>query len=642
MSVLACTGLFSTVFSVIYIILFIHSSFIVVNQIIGYTMIFESDSSEEDEEITTTTEVIQEKTQSPQPFLTGRPSSKEDIVYESADYINAKGAIAKNAFDKNAWIIMLSEVETGGNKSTILDAFYEATVQFPRTATLWKRFTDFLVHFGEIQQAEDAFRKCLTKCRSVELWSSYLNLIRFKTVGQHPPTSDQFANTKKTYESAFENAMENIGLSLDVNVIWRKYLDFVLEWPDATESESGRKRTVLRELYQRAICSPMEALDGFWKEYEEWEMKAGKHLAEQLLPEFKRKYQDARNIYRDRKKLYTSLDLSHMASPPSLEGGSSVVEVRQLEAWNQLLRAEAKNHYDYSEAQLKANLDMLFDRFLSCFSLHPEAWLMFARYQLQYHGAEEARSTLKEAILVIPQVPTLWLELAEFEEKCGDVDSALGVLRLCFEQNPSAFSFSLLQRFVRRKEGKTAARKLFSDTLVLREGGERGGEGEGEGGPGVLGLETYVAHAALELQVNNEPAVALRVLQAAREREPSSACSSMLYIQVLTQVLVRLGDFRQLRWVYEANVGALEREESDALSKKQRGSERKFEAEEEACLWEQLLEAEIAMGMSDAGRLALLQDKVKAMKVEAGQLPSTASAAGKIDLFEPIQQLYTR
>lgn len=577
-------------------------------------MIFDSDSSEEDEEITTTTTTHDLPLQ---PFFTSGANNKEDITYESADYIEAKGAIAKNPFDKNSWIIMLSEVEKCGNKSTILDAFCEATIQFPRTASLWKRYIGFLIHFEEIQQAEDAFRKCLTKCRSVELWISYLDLIRSKTVGKYSPASDQYTNTKKIYESAFENALENVGSSIDVNVLWRKYIDFVLEWP-----ESGRKLTVLRDLYQRAICSPMEALDNFWKEYEEWEMQAGKHLAEQLLPEFKRKYQDARNIYKERKKLYVSLDMTYIASPPSPEG--SIVEVKQLELWNQLIKAELKNPHEYTiESQLRTLMDMIFDRFLSCFFLHPEAWMMFSKYQLQFYGTAEARNVLKEAILVIPKVPTLWLELAELEESCGDTDSALDILRLCFEQNPSPFTFSILQKFIRRKEGKFAARQLFSDTFVLRE-------------EGVLGLDTYVAHAALELRVNNEPEVALRVLEAARDHI-TTVYSSILYIQILTKVLVRLGDFRQIRWVYEANVGLLE--ENGAIPRKQ-PMKRKFKIEDELSLWEELLEAEITMGMSDTKRLMLLQEKVRSTKAECNKISNIVPS--KIDLFEPIQQLYAR
>jgi Suppressor of forked protein (Suf) len=50
------------------------------------------------------------------------------------------------------------------------------------------------------------------------------------------------------------------------------------------------------------------------------------------------------------------------------------------------------------------------------------------------------------------------------------------------------------QKFVRRVDGKTAARAVFAASLPLRKSG-------------VLGFEVYLAHAAIELHVNKEPEV---------------------------------------------------------------------------------------------------------------------------------------
>jgi Suppressor of forked protein (Suf) len=50
------------------------------------------------------------------------------------------------------------------------------------------------------------------------------------------------------------------------------------------------------------------------------------------------------------------------------------------------------------------------------------------------------------------------------------------------------------QKFVRRVDGKTAARAVFAASLPLRKSG-------------VLGYEVYLAHAAIELHVNKEPEV---------------------------------------------------------------------------------------------------------------------------------------
>lgn len=118
-------------------------------------------------------------------------------------------------------------------------------------------------------------------------------------------------------------------------------------------------------------------------------------------------------------------------------------------------------------------------------------WLSIARYELSVlNGAVQARSVLKEALAILPQViltnicvsndrcqsAILWLELSELEEKYNGVDAACEVLRNAFEQIPSAFTFALLQRIIRRRDGKNAARKVFTETIGMRHEGILGFE----------------------------------------------------------------------------------------------------------------------------------------------------------------------
>ncbi len=73
-----------------------------------------------------------------------------------------------------------------------------------------------------------------------------------------------------------------------------------------------------------------------------------------------------------------------------------------------------------------------------------------------------------QAIECNPTVSLLRVGMAELEELSGSAAAAEDTLRNCFEQIPCGFTFSLYQRFVRRKHGKVAARKLFSGTLGMR------------------------------------------------------------------------------------------------------------------------------------------------------------------------------
>ena len=94
--------------------------------------------------------------------------------------------------------------------------------------------------------------------------------------------------------------------------------------------------------------------------------------------------------------------------------------------------------------------------------------MTYAKFQQETGGTEDARSVYKGAIEIIPDVVSLRLALAELEESHGSKEASKYVLNSAFSRIPSAFTFSALQRFVRRTEGMSAARKLFSDTLPVR------------------------------------------------------------------------------------------------------------------------------------------------------------------------------
>ena len=65
-------------------------------------------------------------------------------------------------------------------------------------------------------------------------------------------------------------------------------------------------------------------------------MRAGEHLAQQLLPEFKPKSQHARAVFKDRKRAMGKIQQDRIATPPSTDG--SVTEIEQLDQWNRWIR----------------------------------------------------------------------------------------------------------------------------------------------------------------------------------------------------------------------------------------------------------------------------------------------------------------
>lgn len=212
----------------------------------------ESDSSEEDEDI----EDIKGHSAPP---TSPRSVENKKIEYESSDFLESRKSISENQWNLSAWSTMIEEVENGrGGSMTSAEVYTLAIGKFPRAAVFWKKLLQLHLQNEDMQACEEGFRKCLQKCRSVDLWICYISYMRRKTVDRDGPSSENYPNAKRTLEAAFEKALDNVGMAADSHVLWRAYLDFVKEWPEQGVLDSGKKLSVLREVYQRAVCNPME------------------------------------------------------------------------------------------------------------------------------------------------------------------------------------------------------------------------------------------------------------------------------------------------------------------------------------------------------------------------------------------------
>ena len=129
-----------------------------------------------------------------------------------------------------------------------------------------------------------------------------------------------------------------------------------------------------------------------------------------------------------------------------------------------------------STPNFKSYIKAVYERCLGCQLYHPEIWLSWAKFELDFSGVHEARTIYREAIDIVPKVALLRIAFAELEERQQNYDSTREILRSAFAQVPSGLTFALYQRFVRRRDGISAARKLFSDTFALRQEKKIGNE----------------------------------------------------------------------------------------------------------------------------------------------------------------------
>jgi hypothetical protein len=88
--------------------------------------------------------------------------------------------------------------------------------------------------------------------------------------------------------------------------------------------------------------------------------------------------------------------------------------------------------------------------------------------------------------------------------------------------------------------GVEAARKIFSDTFALRQSNP------------ALGLQIFLSHAKLEFEVNNDPRLAVTILNLARSTYSPALCmENVHFVKQLCRILTAVGDIQQIRWIFQ-------------------------------------------------------------------------------------------
>ena len=88
--------------------------------------------------------------------------------------------------------------------------------------------------------------------------------------------------------------------------------------------------------------------------------------------------------------------------------------------------------------------------------------------------------------------------------------------------------------------GVEAARKVFSDTFSLRQSSP------------ALGLQIFLSHAKLEFEVNNDPKLAVTILNLARSTYSPALCmQNVHFVKQLCRILTAVGDIQQIRWIFQ-------------------------------------------------------------------------------------------
>lgn len=128
---------------------------------------------------------------------------------------------------------------------------------------------------NELFRLEQIFNRTLLTIPSVHLWSVYLDYVRRR----NPLSTDASGQARKTISSAYDLAIQYVGMDKDSGNIWTDYIEFIRSGPGSVGGsgwQDQQKMDLLRKAYQRAISVPTQAVNTLWKEYDQFEMGLNK------------------------------------------------------------------------------------------------------------------------------------------------------------------------------------------------------------------------------------------------------------------------------------------------------------------------------------------------------------------------------
>jgi len=142
-------------------------------------------------------------------------------------------------------------------------------------AEQWVAYANMESDISELFRLEQIFNRTLLTIPDAQLWSVYLDYVRRR----NPLTTDTTGNARKIISSAYDLALQYVGMDKDSGSIWSDYVQFIRSGPGNVGGpgwQDQQKMDLLRKAYQRAICVPTQAVNTLWKEYDQFEMGLNK------------------------------------------------------------------------------------------------------------------------------------------------------------------------------------------------------------------------------------------------------------------------------------------------------------------------------------------------------------------------------
>ncbi|KAJ5918797.1 hypothetical protein N7454_009941 [Penicillium verhagenii] len=493
--------------------------------------------------------------------------------------------------DLSAWLELIAE-HRGRNRLDSAREIYEQFLKvFPMAADQWVAYATMESELNELFRLEQIFNRTLLTIPSVNLWSVYLDYVRRR----NPLTTDTTGAARRVISSAYDLALQYVGMDKDGGNIWNDYVEFIRSGPGTvggTGWQDQQKMDLLRKAYQKAICVPTQAVNALWKEYDQFEMGLNKLTGRKFLQEHSPSYVTARSSYTELQNITRDLVRTSLARLPPVAGSEGDFEyAQQVEIWKRWIAWEKDDPLVLKEddpAAFKARVNEGNELLKQGMEANPESCLLaFKRAdRLEFTSDSEQDSVKRAAKVREPFDPLLDAlydliakakaresqDVARIEEAFAkqspggqavpiddDVDDVPAEIK---EQEAAkkaqidtvrkahgiqinilsksvSFAWIALMRSMRRIQGKGKPGELAGSRQIFAEARKRGR----------ITSDVYIASALMEYHCYKDPA-ATKIFERGAKLFPEDENFALEYLKHL----IDINDIINARAVFETTV----------------------------------------------------------------------------------------
>jgi len=369
---------------------------------------------------------------------------------------------------------------------------------FPSHPTFAEAIVMTELSAGRLDNARQALRRGLQRCpASPSLWHRYVRYVR--VVNGFPDEASTTALTilrsleakeaaapvseradlararRDRVAAGFAYALDCAGSSLDASALYRAAIAFHLDLPkDAQPFAVRDAQEKARQVYHRAVATPLRDLEKVWAEYVAFEQAIpdNQPMASKNIRSISPRYMTARGVAHRIRAAFAKIFDAERAVMAVREGANIPTyfamepigfpqELALAEAWQSYLALEGENPCNVEPDVWVARMRYAHNAAVSSLYRHPAAWLEFAAFEHSHGDLESARAVCERAIAACPREALVYLGAGEAAVRAGDADRATSLCEELVAAARDSSSLIAAMRAARSWVGAQAFRNIF-------------------------------------------------------------------------------------------------------------------------------------------------------------------------------------